>query len=215
MKTLLACIVLAAPIAVADEGEAHLGAAAALEVASLQHPLAAPTTGIHFHPLVLPRVSVATRYGLTNDWQLGVAVDAGGATNVATDDVTLAGRKTRLVTGGLLELALPLGVRWRVDSGYDVSALVGIDLAPTVAIWSSTAATDPTSGELPRRLPIDVADAVTIGARGCASLAIDVRLLEALHVRAGAYAGIAWAGTPSVRVGFIVEPSWIFAVGPR
>lgn len=213
----LALIVVALAVgpAAADEGEVQLGAGAALEGASIRHPLADASADLAPF-LLVPRGLLGARYGITNELHLGVGFDVGAAVNVATDGVVVGGTKTRLITGGYFEAAVPLSVGWRVDSGYDVSASVLVDVAPMLALWSVTAATDPAKRDdagLARRLPIEVDDALIPGVNVRAQIALDVRLFGDLGIHLGAYAGAAWAGSPSLRAGVLLAPSWIGSLG--
>ena len=218
MRALIVALLCASP-ALADEGELYLGGGAGLEGAALRHPAAVAGDWLLLAPpnAALARVGVGARYGLSNELHPGLGLELAIAGNVATPDVILAGSHAQIVTGTYLEAAAPIGVGWRFDSGYDVSAVVGVDVAPHLALWMLSAATAPLSSgdsEPPRALPIDVADAVGLGVSVRVRAAVELRLFEALALQLTPNVGVTWDGGPSWRVGMAVQPEWITALWP-
>ena len=218
MRALIVALLCASPV-LADEGELYLGGGAGLEGATLRHPAALAGARRLLAPpnAALARVGVGARYGLSNELHPGFGLELAMAGNVATPDVILAGSHAQIVTGTYLEAAAPIGAGWRFDSGYDLSAVVGVDVAPHVALWMLSAATaPPSSGDTkpPRALPIDVADAVGLGVSLRVRAAVELRLFEALALPLTPYLGVTWDGAPSWRMGMAVQPELITALWP-
>lgn len=215
---LVLVLALAATPAAADEGELYLGAAGALEAATLRHPLGDSPFDVPLAPFsVLPRLMFGARFGVTNELHLGVALDAAAAANILTNDVVVGRTAARLVTGTYLELGAPASIGWRVDSGYDFSVTAAIELAPMFTTWFATAATEPTKLSEPglaRRLPFEVADAFNAGVAARFQLSFDARLLGDIGIHIGAYVGAASAGSSSLRFGLVVASSWDLPLGP-
>lgn len=217
--TIVALVVFAAVPARADEGETDLSAVAALEGALLRHPLAAASELASSSPRVaiLPRAGIGVRYGLTNELLVGLGLDGAVTTNVATADVDLGGRSATLLTGTYAELNAPVGLTWRFDSGFDLSGVAALDVAPTIALWYATAPVDPSTvtGGVARRLPLEIDDSIQLGLQARGRLAFDVRVADAISLQTGVHAAVAWAGAPVLRVGILVEAAWIAALGPH
>lgn len=213
-RGLAVALVLASPPVAADEGELAVTAAAVIELATIEHPLAAEgTTAFELAPFsIVPHAAVSARFGLTNELQLGLGLNAGASANVQSGNVLLGGTDARLVTGTYVELGAPVTVTWRVNSGYDLSGAATIEVGPMVALWLGTAAIDPVkldADALPQRLPLEVSDAVTPGLAARLLVAVDARFIDYLVLRVSAYAGVAWAASPFLIVGVALEPSWI------
>lgn len=216
MRAILVVLALVSMPVAADEGELSVAAAAEVEGATLEHPLVAAPSRLPPISLV-PHLAVGVRYSVTNELQLGVALNFGGTGGVQSTNVTLGGTTTRLVTGTYAELGAPANIGWRLDSGHDVSASAALELGPVLALWLATAATDPStpaSAGLPRRLPLEIADAAVpgLGARLLASA--DARFLDVVGLRLGAFAGAGWIGGPVLSFGVSVEASWATSPGP-
>lgn len=218
MRVAAFALLLAATPLLADEGELQLGGSAGVEATWLRHPLAGADLTIDertaFAPL--PRASLGTRIGITNELNFGSAFEAAGVTNVVTKEIVIGGIPGQVVTGAYLELAAPVGIFWRVDSGFDVSAILGVEIAPIVTAWTGSAFADPANVDaagVPARLPIDVADAVAAGILVRASAAIDVRFGH-IALRAVPYVAAAWTATPSARIGVLVEPCVLLSALP-
>lgn len=210
---------LAAP-AVADEGELHIGAVAELDGAWLRHPLAPPSVLPDGRTTfaVLPRIGATARVGITNELHAGVVLAVAATPNVVTNGITLGGVEGRVVTGVYGEALAGLTASWRVDSGYDLSATFTADVGPVVALWSRNAFADPSridAAGKPGRLPFDVTDEVQLGPELRLTALFDWRLADSFALRGGPTILGAWTGSPSVRVGLVVEPVWLVPTGPR
>lgn len=217
MRALVALALLAAGPAAADEGELHIGGGAELDGAWLRHPLAPPSllpdasTAFAF----LPRIALTAQVGITNELHAGVVFAVAGTPNVVTNDVALGGVAGNVVTGAYGEGIAALNASWRVDSGYDLSAIFAADVGAVVALWSGSAFADPTRLDAtgkPARLPFDVSDEGQLGPALRLTAAIEWRITDRFTLHAGPTIAATWTGSPSVRVGIIVEP--FFALNP-
>ena len=217
---LLAFLVIAAPAA-ADEGELYLGGEVGIDAAWLRHPLMggdAPSLFDRQTALALvPYGSIGASYGVTNEVHVGVALVGGGSSLVVNNEVVVAGVRGDLITGRYFELAAPMSLVWRIESGSTFAAVFGVDVGPELALWTATVFVDPAKRDAsgrPIRLPIDVADASNAGLQTRLQLAFDARVLGAIGVRFGVSAAAAWVGSASLRVGIFLEPSWVVPAGP-
>lgn len=218
MRLVALALLLASTPILADEGELAVGVSAALEAAWLRHPLAGAEVTIDGRTAfaLIPRVGTALRFGITNELQLGGALDVAGIPNVITNEIGVGGAVGQLVTGVYAELSAPVGVFWRIDSGFDASAVLGLEAGPILTLWSSNALADPTkldSAGRPARLPVNVGDDVNAGIIVRASTAADVRFGD-IVLRVVPYAAVAWAATPSARIGVVIEPSLLLSPAP-
>lgn len=217
MRALIVALVAASP-ALADEGEVYLGADVGVEAVALRHPVA---QGAEWTPLGLPnallaRAGVVARLGVTNELHPGVGLEFAAANNVMNTDVVLGGAPARVVTGTYLEIGAPLGVGWRIDTGYDVSGVLGVDLVPHVAWWAMNAATEPARpGDVgpSRVLPIEVADAVRFGGSVRLRAAVELRVLEVLAIQLVPHVGVSSDGAPTWRAGIALQATWALGVG--
>ncbi|MBI1948548.1 MAG: hypothetical protein HYS27_22870 [Deltaproteobacteria bacterium] len=220
MRALVVLAVLAAAPAAADEGELHIGGAAEIGGAWLRHPLAPPSllpdasTAFAF----LPRIALTADVGITNDLHAGVVFAVAATPNVVTNAVTIGGVAGNVVTGAYGEGFAGLNASWRIDSGYDLCAILAADIGPVVTFWSGSAFADPTkldaSGK-PARLPFDVTDELQVGPALRLTALFDWRIVESFALRAGPTLLAAWTASPTVRVGIVVEAGWLTPVGPR
>jgi len=215
----LACA-CAASAARADEGELYVDIVIAPEIAWLAHPAVHAADASPFDPsgtfTFLPRAGAGARYGLTNDFHIGIGVEGAGSTNLVARGVQIENTTGDLFSGGYLELAAPLLFTWRIDSGYDVTALVELQAGPMVTLWSGNALADPTNLDgngLPSKLPVDIADTWSFGGTARLQAAFEARFLDLFVVAVAPYVGVSWAGTPGVHAGLLLRPSLAFGFG--
>lgn len=219
MRRALLVLLLAAPPAAADEGELYLDLVLQPEVAWVVHPLSGATSPFEAAGTftVAPRVGGLVRYGLFNQLAVGVGADVGVTPGLRAADVTLEGTKGDLFTATRVDVAVPFDVSWRLDSGFDISSVVDLQVGPMVAVWSGNALADPTNLDasgLPSRLPVDIADQWNVGAFARASTAFEWRLLDMIVLAAAPSLGASWAGTWSVHAGLVLRPALVFSPLP-
>ncbi|MCC7075065.1 MAG: hypothetical protein IT383_27380 [Deltaproteobacteria bacterium] len=220
MRAVAIVVLLTSGTASADEGEGYVGAGVVLDAAWLRHPrknratLPDAGTPIAF----LPHLNTSVHYGLSNELHAGLGIEGAAAQNVVTNDVAIGGTSATLITGAYLEVAAPLTVSWRFDTGQDATGVAAFDAAPMLTLWSASALADPTKVDTsghPARLPVQVRDALDPGIVVRLRAVLQVRLLQTLALTLGPTVAFAWAGTPSLRLGVALEPSLISSPTPR
>ncbi|MBI1944649.1 MAG: hypothetical protein HYS27_03075 [Deltaproteobacteria bacterium] len=217
MRALLVVLVAASP-ALADEGELYLGGEVGVEAAALRHPLAQGGEWLLLVPpnALIARAGLGARFGVTNEVHPSVGLEVGAARNVTTTGVLLGGAPAQVVTGTYLELGTPIGVGWRIDTGFDVSAVLGVEVAPHVAWWAmgaAIAAAAPEHSGPSRVLPIGVADVVRLGGSVRLRAAVELRVFDVVAVQLAPYVGVGWDGAPTSRVGIAVQAMWVPSAG--
>jgi hypothetical protein len=208
MRALLFAIVLTScAAALADEGEIFVGGNAGVDVAWLRHPLA-PVVSLlpdaHATTAVVPRMSITAAYSCTNEFLVTLGVNAAGTANLVTPRVVVGGVSANLITGTYSALTVPVGVRWRLDSGLPLSFDASLEVAPLLAAFVQTVAIDEVAKDAlgkAVRLPLAVSDSFLPGAEARIAGGADLRL-----------ANLVVALRPVFGVGWVKGPQWIAGV---
>lgn len=212
---------LPSPAALADRGEVGVEAGVGTDVAWLLHPIVheplAPPLSSTGTLVFVPRLRMDGRYGVTNELALGFGVDFGGSGGLRAAGVVIDGYQGDLLTGAYGEVALPLSLRWRFDSGMDVSLGAEVAAYPLVALWAGNALVLPSKVDaagLPARLPVDVEDAWVVGGGARVSGFVEWRVFDLLMLGIAPSISGGWAGTVRAVAGVSLTVGVVGGVGP-
>lgn len=208
---------LSAGVARADAGDVYLDLAVTPEAAWVSHPLAgvgpfdlpfAPSSTL----AITPRTTFSVRYGLTDTLHIGAGLEAAPATGIVSRGVKFENTSGDLFSTLYVELALPLSLGWRFNSGENLTGVAELQLAPLVAVWGGSVLADPTlldENGLPATLPADIQDQWVPGALVKGQLLFEARIWDWLVIAVGPEAGISWAGTLAVHAGLVLRSSLV------
>ncbi|MDP2341505.1 MAG: hypothetical protein Q8O67_11125 [Deltaproteobacteria bacterium] len=183
----------------------------------VSHPLSGVgTAALPFAPPstlgLTARTTLQARYGLTNSLHLALGLEAAPSTGIVSKGVKFENTSGDLFSSVYAEIALPVGVGWRFDSGENVTAVGELQVAPLVAFWGGSALADPNlldSNGLPSKLPVEIDDLWVPGVQVSARVLVEARIWDWLVLSVGPQAGLSWAGTLGVHAGLVVRPSVI------
>ena len=167
------------------------------------------------HPLLF-RWGFFLRYGIADDWQLGLGVSNGIRSSVETKGVVIAGRTGHLYAR-YHDWTLPLSVSYLLTTGHEIACLLTLEGGLTWVSWRDRVFLDPTQvdaeGNL-GRLPLERKQMSSMGLYVGFIAELDWRPLEWLAVGVGPYFQMRRTTTVDVVVGLGVRPAVIFGVGP-
>ena len=217
IAALAAVLMLVASTVRAEGGELYLELEPALSVNRLSYG----RTGIEKTRSewgVAPRLGLSVRYGLADDWQLGLGFVYGWDGEVALEGVSVAGQHGRLYVG-YRQFALPLSVSYLWTRGYDWSALLSAYAGPAFASWDEIALVDPSIKDATGkyvRLALTEQSPSGLGWVAGLSIAADWRPFDWFGLRIGPFIEASRGGVDKTQVtlGLTVRPVFIFGVGP-
>jgi hypothetical protein len=214
----LSVLAFSAPV-LADEGETSVDLRLSPEVSFLVHPSVGKATTLPFDGAfaLKPRLGASVRHGITNWLSLGVGLDGAGTLGLTTKEVVVSDTKGDLLTAAYGELALPLSLGFRFDSGYDLSGGAELELGPMLAYWGGSALVDPNDLNdegLPAPFPVDIQTGFHPGLFARLTLLFQARLFDIFLFDIGPSCTLSWATMPSISFGLLLRPSLVLGVLP-
>ena len=219
----LRLLVVAAVIGIAggasaDEGELSVAPYLQPEVAWVSHPLTKQPVPFDSSSSLtfLPRLGLAGRYGISNQFTFGVGVDGSAALGLVAKGVAIENTVGDVATGTRVDVMLPLSLAWRLETGSEFSGVVEMSAGPQVVGWlANKALNTDLLGEngLPTELPFVVEDAWVPGVFGRLAILFSGRFFNLLVVDGGLSASVAYADTGSLHLGLLLRPSLVASIG--
>jgi len=218
---LAALLLLPSSAALADDDELALDASVGIEAAVLTNPFEGP---LSLKPIFAgrPRIALAARYGWTNSIYTGVRIDGTLALSpstspqfLTTPDVTVGTFNGNLIsTAGSAAVLATVG--YRLDLGWNYTALLEIQAGPSVAVWYHHSLTVPGSFDAEgnpiaylnsESLPLTVLPGGLVRVQA----AFEARLFDHLNLVVMPYVSAGWIGGIDVAGGVSARVSWMFS----
>jgi len=216
--TLTVAALLASSAAFADRGDVYLDLNLSPQVGWITHPASSTDPyGSPFEPhsmfAIKPGLGLGVRTGLTDQLHLGISLEGAGSTSLTGKGVEVQSTSGDLLTAAYVELAAPVLMGWRFDSGSSLTGVLELQGGPLLTFWGASALVDPDDLDeqgRPAQFPTTIEDSWHVGALVRAQALFEARIWDSFVFAVGPSLGVSWADTVGVHVGLTLRPSFAF-----